>query len=45
MEKLKNTLDIVYIAKKLNEIDKLKMLLLDKSQINLFDYIIEPLIL
>ena len=29
MEKLKNSLDIVYIVKKLNEIDKLKMLFLN----------------
>lgn len=29
MEKLKKTLDIVYIVKKLNEIDKLKNLLLN----------------
>jgi len=31
-------MDIVYIIKKLNEVDKLKMILLNEEQIKLFDY-------
>ncbi|EAS03774.2 transmembrane protein, putative (macronuclear) [Tetrahymena thermophila SB210] len=41
-KKLYHHLDIVYILKKLTEIDKLKMLLLDEQQINLFEYLPRP---
>lgn len=38
-------LDISYILKKFYEIDKIKMLLLDKDQYHLFEYLPKPLIL
>ncbi|KAL4445005.1 hypothetical protein ABPG74_018733 [Tetrahymena malaccensis] len=41
-KKLYHHLDIVYILKKLTEIDKLKMLLLDEQQIQLFEYLPRP---
>ncbi|KAL4494501.1 hypothetical protein ABPG72_004403 [Tetrahymena utriculariae] len=41
-KKLYHHLDIVYILKKLTEIDKLKMLLLDEQQIKLFEYLPRP---
>ncbi len=37
-------MDIVYIIKKLNEVDKLKMILLNEEQIKLFDYMQKPTI-
>ncbi|KAL4496249.1 hypothetical protein ABPG72_012986 [Tetrahymena utriculariae] len=37
-KKVKKRLDIIYILEKLIEIDKLKVLLLNPDQINLFDY-------
>ena len=37
-------MDIVYIIKKLNEVDKLKMILLNDNQIKLFDYMQKPTI-
>ncbi|KAM3136099.1 hypothetical protein pb186bvf_011721 [Paramecium bursaria] len=42
MEKVTHNLDIIYIAKKLQEIDKLKMILLEPNQIKLFDYLPKP---
>ncbi|KAM3140759.1 hypothetical protein pb186bvf_007164 [Paramecium bursaria] len=43
-QKMEKSLDILYIIKKIQEIDKLKMILLDSSQIKLFDYLPKPLI-
>lgn len=37
-KKVKKRLDILYILEKILEIDKLKVLLLNPDQINLFDY-------
>lgn len=37
-------MDILNIIKKLNEIDKLKVLLLNQDQIKLFDYVEKPTI-
>jgi hypothetical protein len=39
---MSSKLDIVFIIKKLIEIDKLKRVLLDENQIKLFDYIPKP---
>ncbi len=44
MEKIEKRLDPVYILNKLSELDKLKMVLLTKNQIKLFDYLPKPLI-
>ena len=44
LDKLKKTMDIVYIIKKLNEVDKLKNLLLNEDQMNLFEYTFKPTI-
>lgn len=44
MEKLEKQLDIIYIIKKLHEIDKLKMILLNPSQLKVFDYLPKPTI-
>jgi len=37
-QRIKKSMDIVYIIKKLNEVDKLKNILLNEDQIKLFDY-------
>ena len=42
---IKNKLNITYLLKKFVEIDKLKTLILDKDQLNLFDYLPKPVIL
>ena len=42
MGKINNALDITYIIKKLQEIDKLKMILLSTDQIKLFDFLPKP---
>ncbi|CAD8185037.1 unnamed protein product [Paramecium pentaurelia] len=42
MSKITHTLDITYIIKKLQEIDKLKLILLNSDQIKLFDYLPKP---
>lgn len=42
---LEEKLDISYIMKKFYEIDKLKMILLNENQYNLFDYLPKPVIL
>ncbi|CAD8139497.1 unnamed protein product [Paramecium pentaurelia] len=42
MGKITHTLDITYIIKKLQEIDKLKLILLNSDQIKLFDYLPKP---
>ncbi|EAR92620.2 transmembrane protein, putative (macronuclear) [Tetrahymena thermophila SB210] len=44
LEKLYQKLDIFYIVKKLFEVDKLKRLLLDSDQIQLFEYMPKPTI-
>lgn len=44
MSRVNKSIDILYIIKKLNEIDKLKMILLSKEQIKLFDYLPKPTI-
>lgn len=44
VSRMEKSLDILYIIKKLHEIDKLKMILLTKSQIKLFDYLPKPTI-
>ena len=38
-------MDILYIIKKLHEIDKLKMIFLNSAQIKVFDYLPMPTIL
>ncbi|KAL4473496.1 hypothetical protein ABPG74_022360 [Tetrahymena malaccensis] len=45
LEKLYQKLDIFYIIKKLFEVDKLKRLLLDADQIQLFEYMPKPTII
>lgn len=42
MENIDRKLDIVYIFQKLKEVDKLKMLLLDKKQLMLFEFLPKP---
>lgn len=42
--KVNERLDIVYILKKLVEIDKLKMLLLNDQQRRVFDYLPKPVV-
>ena len=42
---IKQKLDISYILRKFYEIDKLKMLLLNEKQYNLFEYLPKPVIL
>ncbi|CAD8108698.1 unnamed protein product [Paramecium sonneborni] len=42
--KIIKQMDILYILKKLQEIDKLKMILLTESQIKIFDYLQKPTI-
>jgi hypothetical protein len=37
-------MDIIYIIKKLNELDKLKSLILNKDQLKVFDYLDKPTI-
>lgn len=37
-------MDIVYIIKKLNELDKFKSLMLSSSQLKVFDYLQKPTI-
>ncbi|KAL4507261.1 hypothetical protein ABPG72_002054 [Tetrahymena utriculariae] len=44
IQKLYYHLDVIYIVKKLLEVDKLKQLIMDKDQIQLFEYISKPLI-
>lgn len=44
MEKIFNKLDVVNILNKMQEIDKLKYVLLNKEQLELFNYIPKPLI-
>lgn len=41
---MEKSFDVLYIIKKLHEIDKLKMILLNKDQIRLFDYLPKPTI-
>lgn len=41
---MEKSFDILYVIKKLHEIDKLKMILLNKDQIKLFDYLPKPTI-
>ncbi|CAD8087972.1 unnamed protein product [Paramecium sonneborni] len=43
-QKLNKCLDILFIIDKLQEIDKLKMILLSKEQVHLFDFLPKPLI-
>ncbi|CAD8108683.1 unnamed protein product [Paramecium primaurelia] len=43
-QKIIKQMDILYILKKLQEIDKLKMILLTESQIKVFDYLQKPII-
>ena len=42
---IQEKLDISYILKKFYELDKLKMLILDKDQYHLFEYLPKPMIL
>ena len=42
--KIRERLDIFNVMKKLREIDKLKMLLLDKDQLTLFDNLPKPVL-
>ncbi|CAD8176651.1 unnamed protein product [Paramecium octaurelia] len=44
ISKLDKCLDILFIIDKLQEIDKLKMILLSKEQVQLFDFLPKPLI-
>ncbi|CAK80907.1 unnamed protein product (macronuclear) [Paramecium tetraurelia] len=44
VQKIIKQMDILYIMKKLQEIDKLKMILLTESQIKVFDYVQKPTI-
>ncbi|EAR83265.2 ABC transporter family protein (macronuclear) [Tetrahymena thermophila SB210] len=44
IQKLYYHLDVIYIVKKLLEVDKLKQLIMDKDQIQLFEYISKPVI-
>ncbi|CAD8084647.1 unnamed protein product [Paramecium sonneborni] len=44
VKKIIKQMDIIYIMKKLQEIDKLKMILLTESQIKVFDYLQKPTI-
>ncbi|CAK64211.1 unnamed protein product (macronuclear) [Paramecium tetraurelia] len=44
INKLEKCLDILFIIDKLQEIDKLKMILLSKQQVQLFDFLPKPLI-
>ena len=44
INRMEKSFDILYIIKKLHEIDKLKMILLTKEQIKLFDYLPKPTI-
>ncbi|CAD8072530.1 unnamed protein product [Paramecium sonneborni] len=44
INKLEKCLDILFIIDKLQEIDKLKMILLTKQQMQLFDFLPKPLI-
>ncbi len=44
MNKVIERLDIVYLIEKIVEIDKLKMLLLNDKQRQLFDYLPRPVI-
>ncbi len=44
LEKIAKKMDIIFIIKKLIEIDKLKALLLNESQQKLFDYLPKPTI-
>ena len=41
-QKMERSLDIVYIMRKIEEIDKLKLLLMSKEQIQMFDYMQRP---
>ncbi|CAD8116050.1 unnamed protein product [Paramecium sonneborni] len=43
-KKIIKQMDVLYILKKLQEIDKLKMILLTESQIKIFDYLQKPTI-
>lgn len=45
MKKVNQRLDIIYILNKLVEIDKLKMLLLDHNQQELFEFLPRPVVL
>ncbi|EWS73562.1 ABC transporter family protein (macronuclear) [Tetrahymena thermophila SB210] len=42
IQKLYYHLDVIYIVKKLLEVDKLKQIIMDKDQIQLFEYISKP---
>lgn len=44
LRRVDNTLDITYIMNKLVELDKIKALIFDKNQFNLFEYIPKPVI-
>ncbi|KAM3144230.1 hypothetical protein pb186bvf_003692 [Paramecium bursaria] len=43
-QRMDKSLDILYLIKKLSEIDKLKMILLTQDQIQVFDYLPKPTI-
>lgn len=41
---MEKSIDVLYLIKKIQEIDKLKTILLTKDQIKLFDYLPKPTI-
>lgn len=44
MRKVNERLDIVFIMKKLIEVDKLKMLFLNENQRKIFEYLPRPIV-
>lgn len=44
MERINERFDIVFIMKKLIEVDKLKMIFLNDDQRKIFDYLPRPLV-
>ncbi|KAL4483831.1 hypothetical protein ABPG72_006206 [Tetrahymena utriculariae] len=44
MDKISERLDIIFIIKKIVEIDKLKMILFDQNQLKIFEYLPRPII-
>ncbi|CAK79483.1 unnamed protein product (macronuclear) [Paramecium tetraurelia] len=44
VNRIQKSLDILYIINKLHEVDKLKFILLNKAQIQMFDYLPKPFI-
>ena len=42
LKKIDEKLDIIYIINKLMEIDKLKLLLLNKEELHLFEFLPKP---